>query len=108
MPKIAADFTCRGPTIPQKVDEGAAVGLGACRSRQGGVAADLTTKFDQSNIKAKLGMEKFSAAAYSFDVVIDQLNVDKYMPPKEKACCGGSQSRRARRRSRKSRSICQR
>jgi AsmA protein len=44
------------------------------------LAADLNTKFDESTIKAKVGLAKFSAPAYTFDVSIDQLNVDRYMP----------------------------
>jgi AsmA protein len=44
------------------------------------LAADLKTKFDDSNIQAKLGLAKFSPPAYTFDVSIDQLNVDRYMP----------------------------
>ncbi len=47
--------------------------------------ADLTAKLDESNIKAKLGLAKFSPPAYRFDVVIDQLNVDKYFPPEQPA-----------------------
>jgi AsmA protein len=44
------------------------------------LAADLKTKFDDSNIQAKLGLAKFSPPAYTFEVSIDQLNVDRYMP----------------------------
>jgi AsmA protein len=87
--KIAADFTVSGPTIPQKSMKVPLAGWVRADLGKQVVAADLTTKFDQSNIKAKLGMEKFSTPAYSFDVVIDQLNVDKYMPPKEKGAAGG-------------------
>lgn len=46
------------------------------------VSANLAGKLDQSNMKAKLGMEHFSSPAYSFDVAIDQLDVDRYLPPK--------------------------
>jgi AsmA protein len=44
------------------------------------LAADLKTKFDESTIQAKFGLAKFSAPAYTFDVDIDKLNVDRYMP----------------------------
>ena len=44
-------------------------------------SADLTAKLDESSIKAKLGLAKFSPPAYRFDVAIDQLNLDKYFPP---------------------------
>jgi AsmA protein len=47
--------------------------------------AELTAKLDESNIKAKLGLAKFSPPAYRFDVAIDQLNLDKYFPPEQPA-----------------------
>ena len=44
------------------------------------VSGDLHTKFDESTIKAKFGLVKFAAPAYTFDVDIDKLNLDRYMP----------------------------
>lgn len=49
------------------------------------VAADLKTKFDESTIQARLGLAKFSAPAYTFDVDIDKLNLDRYMPAEKNA-----------------------
>jgi AsmA protein len=46
--------------------------------------ADLTAKFDESTVHAKLGLAKFSPPAYLFDVNIDKLNLDQYFPPKAK------------------------
>lgn len=42
----------------------------------------LTTRFDESNIALRLGIDKFSPLALGFDVDIDRLNVDRYLPPK--------------------------
>jgi AsmA protein len=89
LPKIAADFTVGGPTIPQKTMKVPLSGWVRADLGKEAVSADLTTKFDQSNIKAKLGLEKFKAPGYTFDVVIDQLNVDKYLPPKQKSARSG-------------------
>jgi AsmA protein len=44
------------------------------------VFADLVTRFDESNIKAKGGITRFAKPAYDFDVTIDRLNVDRYRP----------------------------
>src|SRR5688572_7381565 len=44
------------------------------------ISGDLNTRFDESTIKAKFGLVKFSAPAYTFDVDIDKLNLDRYMP----------------------------
>ena len=50
--------------------------------------ADLSSKFDESTIQAKLGLARFSPPAYRFDVNVDKLNLDQYFPPKAK---GGAQ-----------------
>src|SRR5207253_2450067 len=46
--------------------------------------ADLSAKFDESNIQAKLGLVKFSPPAYQFDVNVDKLNLDRYTKQPEK------------------------
>lgn len=43
------------------------------------VSLDFITKLDDSNIKGKLGLSKFSSPAYSFDIYIDQLDADRYI-----------------------------
>ncbi|MCF8178854.1 MAG: AsmA family protein [Sulfuritalea sp.] len=45
-------------------------------------ALDLTTRFDESRIATKLDVAKFSPLALGFDLDIDTLNIDKYLPPK--------------------------
>ena len=37
---------------------------------------------DASNIKLKLGVSRFEAPHYSFDIAIDRLDVDRYLPQK--------------------------
>lgn len=46
--------------------------------------ADLQTKLDDSNIQAKLGVSRFDPLHFNFDINIDQLDVDRYLPPKTK------------------------
>ncbi|MEO8629189.1 MAG: AsmA family protein, partial [Betaproteobacteria bacterium] len=83
LPKIVARFNVSSPSIPRKsVEVPLAASVRADLTKQR-VDADLTTHFDESNIKAKLGMLRFSGSAYTFDIAIDQLNVDKYLPPKQ-------------------------
>lgn len=48
------------------------------------LAANLQTKLDDSTIQAKLGMRQFANPLYTFDIAIDQLDVDRYLPPKTK------------------------
>jgi AsmA protein len=41
--------------------------------------ADLVAKFDETTVKAKLGMAKFAAPQYRFDVEVDKLDLDRYL-----------------------------
>jgi AsmA protein len=45
--------------------------------------ADLVMKVGESNIKAKLAVEDFGALRSTFDVAIDKLDVDQYLPAKK-------------------------
>ncbi len=52
-------------------------------------AGELATRFDESSIRAKLSVPKFSPLALGFDIDIDRINVDKYLPPKPVTAKGG-------------------
>jgi AsmA protein len=45
----------------------------------------LSTRFDESNIALKFDVTRFSPLALGFDLDIDRLNVDKYLPPAKSA-----------------------
>jgi AsmA protein len=47
--------------------------------------AELSSKFDDTRLQAKLGLTKFTPAAYVFDLNADRLNLDRYFPPEKKA-----------------------
>lgn len=52
--------------------------------------ADLTldTQLDASNIALKLAVERLSPLFFNFDLNIDQLNVDHYLPPAKPGAAG--------------------
>jgi AsmA protein len=84
LPKIVANLTIAGPAIPQKtvtlpIQAAAKADLG-----KQDASLDLSTKFDESTIKAKLGATKFEPLAATFDVAIDKLNLDRYIPAEAK------------------------
>ncbi len=54
----------------------------------------LKTRLDDSQMDLKLLVERFSPLALNFTLAIDQLNVDRYLPPK-KAGAGGSATAKA-------------
>ncbi len=89
LPKIAGDFTVSGPQIPQKTMKLSLSGSARADFGKEDISANLQTKVDQSTIKAKVGMVRFQAPAYKFDVDIDQINLDRYLPPEKEKAEGG-------------------
>jgi AsmA protein len=83
LPKLAANFTVTSPAIPQKTVQVPLSGQVRADLGKERVLADVVTKFDESNINAKGGVTRFTKPAYDFDVTIDRLNLDRYMPPKK-------------------------
>ena len=85
IPQLNADITMTGPDLPnQKVQIPIAGSLRADLEKQT-MNADLTSKFDESNIQAKLGLAKFSPPSYLFDVNVDKINLDRYTGDEKKA-----------------------
>jgi len=83
LPKLAASFKVTSPAIPQKTVEVPLTGLVRADLGKERVFADLVAKFDESNIQAKGGITRFAKPAYDFDVAIDKLNIDRYLPAKK-------------------------
>lgn len=83
LPKIAGEFTVTGPTLPKGAIKVPLAGLVRADLGKERIAADLATRFDESSIKAKGGVTGFAKPAVDFDVDIDKLDVDRYLPPKD-------------------------
>ena len=49
------------------------------------VSAELTAKFDETTVKGRAAMAKFSSPHYTFDVTVDKLNLDRYLAASPKA-----------------------
>ncbi len=84
LPKIAANLTVTSPSIPQRtvtlpIQASAQVNLAKQTA-----AAELSTRFDESTIRAKLGATRFEPLAATFDLNVDRLNMDRYLPPAKK------------------------
>ena len=92
---LAADlenqvFAVTGLTVKLNGDAAGVTGLAAELSgslaadlKKQTANADLAMKLDESNIKAKFTVADFAVLRSTFDVAIDKLNVDKYLPPKK-------------------------
>jgi AsmA protein len=84
IPQINADITLAGPDIPQKSVKIPVNGSARADLEKQTANADLTAKFDESTIQAKLGLAKFTPPVYTFDINIDRLNLDRYTKQPEK------------------------
>ena len=84
IPQLTADVAINDPTLPQKNIRIPITGSVKADLEKQTANADLQTKFDESNIQAKLGLAKFTPPSYVFDVVVDKLNLDRYTKQAEK------------------------
>jgi AsmA protein len=79
--KIAGSIDIANPQLPMKqlklpIDGALAVDFG-----QQSATGRLATHFDESAVALKFAVHKFAPLALGFDLDIDKLNVDKYLPP---------------------------
>lgn len=94
VPQFNADIALSGPDMPREMKVPVSGSMRADLEKQT-ANADLTSKFDESNMRAKLGLAKFSPPAYVFDVSVDKLNLDQYFPPKKPAAASQMQEKGA-------------
>ncbi|MDQ5847518.1 MAG: AsmA family protein, partial [Pseudomonadota bacterium] len=80
VPQLAADLSMTSPDLPMKTIKVPVTGSLRADLEKQTANADLVVKLDESTMQAKLGLAKFSPPAYQFDVNVDKLNVDKYLP----------------------------
>ena len=84
IPQLNADVVMTGPDLPNKRVQIPISGSLKADLEKQTASADLTSKFDESNIQAKLGLAKFSPPSYLFDVNVDKLNLDRYTGDEKK------------------------
>jgi AsmA protein len=89
LPQLKASLSAAGPNLPGKSLSGELSGSASIDAGKQNVQANLAGKVADSTIKARLGVAGFAPPALSFDIDIDQLDVDRYLPPKPAAAAGG-------------------
>jgi AsmA protein len=76
--KLAGQLNLTDPGLPMKTLSIPLNGTLQANLEKETLQADLISKFDETNLKAKLGLAKFSPPAYTFDIDADRLNLDRY------------------------------
>jgi AsmA protein len=82
--KLAGNVDLANPQMPMKQLKLPLAGRFSADLAHKTAALELTTQFDESKIATKVRIARFAPLALGFDLDIDQLNVDKYLPPKAK------------------------
>ncbi|KPK07742.1 MAG: hypothetical protein AMJ64_05760 [Betaproteobacteria bacterium SG8_39] len=86
---LTAQLNLSDPGLPMKTLSVPLKGTVQANLEKESLQADLTAKFDETNLKAKLGLAKFSPPSYTFDIDADRLNLDRYLG--KPAAGGGGQ-----------------
>lgn len=85
LPKLAANLNVANPKLPKGGMKLQLAGSAQADLPKEQAGVNLQTKLDDSNIQAKLGVSRFDPVHINFDINIDQLDVDRYLPPRAKA-----------------------
>jgi AsmA protein len=81
--QLAGSLELAHPSMPMKQITLPIKGALKVDAQQQTAALELATQFDESKIVTSVKVAKFAPLALAFDLDIDQLNVDTYLPPKQ-------------------------
>ena len=82
LPQLRANLTATGPNLPGKTIAGELAGAASVDAGKGNAQANLAGKIAESNLKLRLKVANLAQPAIGFDLDIDQLDLDRYAPPK--------------------------
>ena len=80
LPKLTAAINVTNPKLPKSPIEATVNGALAVDLAKQSANLTFATKFDESTINGRAGVAKFAPPSYTFDVNIDRLDVDRYLP----------------------------
>ena len=86
--KITATVNVNNPKLPKNPIDATLNGSALVDLAKQNASLAFATKLDDSNIDGKAGLSKFTPPFYTFDINIDQLDLDRYLPksdPKQKS-----------------------
>lgn len=85
LPAFSGELNVADPQMPMKSVRLPLTGSARADIDAQTAAFTASTQFDESKIAARVDVSRFSPLALGFDVDIDRLNVDKYLPPRPAA-----------------------
>ena len=78
--KLAANFSVNHPQLPKSPLQASLNGAVEVDWGKQTASATFATKIDESAIKGKAGLARFDPLSYTFDLDVDQLDADRYLP----------------------------
>ena len=93
LPQLKASITASGPNLPGKSIAGELSGSAAVDGTKQTAKADLAGKISESNVKVQFNVADFTPLALSFNLDVDQLDVDRYLAPKTADAGKGSEGK---------------
>jgi len=81
IPKVSLDLEAAVAGMSAKAKIDAAIKANLARRD---LQAEVSGKVDDSTLKAKVGLTNFAPLKVNFDISIDRLNADRYLPPERK------------------------
>lgn len=80
LPQFAGVFTLADPHMPVKRVELPARGSLSADLIQRAASGSLSAQFDETSVRARWSVPRFAPLALGFDVAVDSIDLDKYLP----------------------------
>jgi AsmA protein len=80
LPKLAATINVSRPRLPKSPFDATLTGAVAVDLAKQTADLKFATKLDESNISGRAGLARFAPPVYTFDIDVDQLDADRYLP----------------------------
>jgi len=83
LPKLVATVNVNHPALLKNPLDAAFNGSAQADFPRQTASVAFTAKFDDSAIKGRIGLTKFTPPFYTFDIDIDRLDADRYLPQRD-------------------------
>ncbi len=80
LPKLNATVNIKDPKLPKSPIEATITGTATMDFAKEIASLVFKTRVDESNIDGRVGLAKFTPPAYTFDINVDKLDADRYIP----------------------------
>lgn len=95
LPAFSGEMNVANPQMPMKSIRLPLAGAVRADIDAQTAALQASAQFDESKVAAKVNVMRFSPLALGFDIEVDKLNVDKYLPPKPAAAAAAQAGEKA-------------